>query len=209
MKKQKFFNFDFFNKENFSNFYRNSTNESALLGVFDNKNTSSFLVGPKKSGKSFLCSIWIKYYNALKYYDNFEYIINHKRNIVIEDIQNHIDEEKIFHIINHCKFNKTRIFITSEYEIDDINFSLKDLSSRIKSFSYFKFNQPDDDMLINILTKLFVEKQFVINSPEICLYILKRGDRSYEGIFNIVQKLDSLSLEKKRQLTIPLIKEIL
>ena len=40
-------------------------------------------------------------------------------------------------------------------------------------------------------------------------YILRRVDRTYDGIYDIVSKLDVLSLEKKRQLTIPLIKEIL
>ena len=64
-------------------------------------------------------------------------------------------------------------------------------------------------MLLNILTKLFIEKQFIINSHEIFNYILKRANRSYEDMFRIVNKLDTLSLEKKRQLTIPLIKEIL
>ena len=64
-------------------------------------------------------------------------------------------------------------------------------------------------MLLKILTKLFVDKQFVINSNDIFPYILKRANRSYEEMIFIVEKLDSLSLEKKRQLTIPLIKEIL
>ena len=64
-------------------------------------------------------------------------------------------------------------------------------------------------MLLNILTKQFVDKQFILNSNSIFDYILKRANRSYAGMIKIVEKLDKLSLEKKRQLTIPLIKEIL
>jgi len=60
-----------------------------------------------------------------------------------------------------------------------------------------------------MLTKLLIDKQFIINRNEIFEYIIRRVDRSYLGIYNIVDKLDVLSLEKKRQLTIPLIKEIL
>ena len=48
-----------------------------------------------------------------------------------------------------------------------------------------------------------------IKSNEIFEYIIRRVDRTYQGINDIVKKLDILSLEKKRQLTIPLIKEIL
>ena len=64
-------------------------------------------------------------------------------------------------------------------------------------------------MLLTLLTKLLMEKQFIINSNEIFEYILRRVERTYIGIYNIVNRLDVLSLEKKRQLTIPLIKEIL
>ena len=99
--------------------------------------------------------------------------------------------------------------ITSNFHINDIDLKLNDLKSRLKTFINVKINNPDDDMLLNILTKLFIDKQFIINSDEIFGYILKRANRSYEEMFYIVHKLDNLSLEKKRQLTIPLIKEIL
>ena len=56
------------------------------------------------------------------------------------------------------------------------------------------------------LTKI---EMSTINSSDIFEYILRRIDRTYNGIYDIVGKLDVLSLEKKRQLTIPLIKEIL
>ena len=80
---------------------------------------------------------------------------------------------------------------------------------QLKIFSFCIINNPDDDMLLNILTKLFVEKQFIINSNDIFKFIIRRSNRSYEDIINMVEKLDTLSMEKKRQLTIPLIKEIL
>ena len=63
----------------------------------------------------------------------------------------------LFHILNHCNLNNCNILITSHYEINEINFKLKDLVSRLKVFTYLKINQPDDDMLVNILTKLFIE----------------------------------------------------
>ena len=59
------------------------------------------------------------------------------------------------------------------------------------------------------LTKLFYEKQIIIKNKEIFDYIFLRVNRTYYDIYIIVEKLDKLSLEKKRQLTIPLIKEIL
>ena len=99
--------------------------------------------------------------------------------------------------------------ITSNNKINEIDFKFKDLSSRLKTFSNLEIKNPDDEMLFTILTKLLLEKQFIINSKEIFEYIMRRAERSYEAINDIVNKLDILSLEKKRQLTIPLIKEIL
>ncbi len=207
MNKQKFFNFDFNNKLYTNDFYVNKTNEEAFKVILNNK-SNIYLSGPLKSGKSLLGNIWLKRFNAMKFSNNFEQIINSKRNILIDNFELH-EEEKIFHIINHCNSHNLNILIISNYLINENNILLKDLNSRIKVFFQIKINQPDDDMLLNILTKLFTEKQFIINSHEIFKYILNRANRSYEEIHNIVNKLDNLSLEKKRQLTIPLIKEIL
>ena len=92
---------------------------------------------------------------------------------------------------------------------DHGNLLFIDLSSRLKTFSNLEIYQPNDEMLLAILTKLLIDKQFIIHSNDIFDYILRRVDRSYQGIYEIVNKLDILSLEKKRQLTIPLIKEII
>ena len=84
-----------------------------------------------------------------------------------------------------------------------------DLKSRLKTFHYVKINNPNDEMSLIILTKLLTEKQFIIKNKEIFEFLIKRVNRSYEEIYNLAHKMDNLSLEKKRQLTIPLIKEIL
>ncbi len=209
MSKQKYFNFKFSNFYNYNDFYVNETNTNAVEGILDNNFDNKFLIGPNKSGKTFLGNIWLKKNKAINFNNNFNDIINNKKAVFIDDIEKKNNEEEIFHIINHCKLYKIKILVTSNLNINEINFSLKDLISRLKSFSLYKIKNPDDDMLLKILTKLFVDKQFVINSNDIFPYILKRANRSYEEMIFIVEKLDSLSLEKKRQLTIPLIKEIL
>ena len=54
-----------------------------------------------------------------------------------------------------------------------------------------------------------MEKQFIIKNKDIFEFLLKRVNRTYEDIYNLVKKMDKLSLEKKRQLTIPLIRELI
>ena len=209
MIKQKSFNYKFNdNNENELNFFVNHTNLYAFNALINNDTRFSFLYGPKKSGKSYLSKIWLKKNNAIEYNNNYEVLLNLHNNILIDNLIFY-DQEKIFHIVNNCILNNSKILITSDIKINSIDFKFNDLSSRLKTFSNLEINQPNDEMLLAILTKLLVDKQFIIKSNEIFEYILRRVDRSYQGINEIVNKLDILSLEKKRQLTIPLIKEIM
>ena len=209
MIKQKSFNYKFNdNNDNELNFFVNKTNFYAFNALINNHTKFSFLYGPKKSGKSYLSKIWLKKNNAIEYKNNYEIILNLQKNILIDNLTFY-DQEKIFHIVNNCFLNNLKILITSDTKINSIDFKFDDLSSRLKTFTNLEINQPNDEMLLAILTKLLVDKQFIINSDEIFEFILRRVDRSYQGIYEIVNKLDRLSLEKKRQLTIPLIKEIM
>ena len=209
MIKQKSFNYKFNDKnDNELNFFVNKTNFYAFNALINNDTKLSFLYGPKKSGKSYLSKIWLKKNNAIEYNNNYEALLNLHNNILIDNLIFY-DQEKIFHIVNNCILNNSKVLITSDSKINEINFEFKDLSSRLKTFSNLEINQPNDEMLLAILTKLLVERQFIIKSNEIFEYIIRRVDRTYQGINDIVKKLDILSLEKKRQLTIPLIKEIL
>ena len=209
MIKQKSFNYKFKNNDNNElNFFVNKTNFYAFNALIKNDTKCFFLYGPKKSGKSYLSKIWLKQNNAIEYNNNYELLLDLHNNILIDNLIFY-DQEKIFHIVNHCILNNLKILITSDIKINAIYFKFNDLSSRLKTFSNLEIYQPNDEMLLAILTKLLVEKQFIIKSNEIFEFILRRVDRSYQGINEIVKKLDILSLEKKRQLTIPLIKEIL
>tara|TARA_B100001027_G_C16180273_1_gene291109 strand:+ start:95 stop:721 length:627 start_codon:yes stop_codon:yes gene_type:complete len=208
MNKQKSFIFKFTEENDEFNFFVNKTNFYAFNLLINNNSQLSFLYGPKKSGKSYLSKLWLKKNNAVQINKNYDLFLDNRKNILIDDFLI-FDEEKIFHIVNGVILNNLKILITCNRKINEIEFKFRDLSSRLKTFSNLEIEQPNDEMLLNILTKLLIEKQFIINSYDIFEYILRRVDRSYKGIFDIVNSLDVLSLEKKRQLTIPLIKEIL
>ena len=208
MSKQKSFEYKFVNNNILPNFYINLTNENAYEGVINSGN-KTLLYGPRKSGKTEIGNMWVIKNNAVVFKNNLDNLININKNILIEDLDQILNYENIFHLINHATSYELKILITTSVSINNLNIKLNDLVSRLKTFNYLEIYSPDDDMLLNILTKLFIDKQFIINSNSIFNYILKRANRSYEDMIKIVEKLDKLSLEKKRQLTIPLIKEIL
>ena len=206
---QNYFNYQF-NNNNDDDFFVNSTNFNAYnLLTKNNFDQNIFLFGPKKSGKSHLLNIWKKNNKAVIFNNNFNKIINFKKNIAIDNVFINKSEEEIFHIINHCNTFNLKILITSSIDLLRYKYLLPDLISRLKSFYHIKIDQPDEEMCKIFLTKLFYEKQIIIKNKEIFDYIFLRVNRTYYDIYIIVEKLDKLSLEKKRQLTIPLIKEIL
>tara|TARA_B100000886_G_scaffold337564_1_gene298515 strand:- start:89 stop:718 length:630 start_codon:yes stop_codon:yes gene_type:complete len=209
MTQQKSFHYTFKNNENETNFFVNKTNFYAFNALINNNNNKfSYLYGPRKCGKTYLANIWLKKNNAIEYNNNYELILNSRKNVLIDNLSDY-NEEKIFYIVNNCILNKINILITSNNKINEIKFRFDDLSSRLKTFSNLVIDQPNDEMLLTILTKLLVDKQFIINSNDVFEFILRRVERSYKAIYDIVNKLDVLSLEQKRQLTIPLVKEIL
>ena len=166
-----------------------------------------FYLVQKKSGKSHLLNIWKDNNNALVFNNNFTEIINSFKNVAIDNILKDKSEEEIFHIINHCKTHNLKILATSSIELNNFNYILLDLFSRLRSFYHIQINKPDDEMCKILMTKYFYEKQIIIKNNDIFDFILNRVSRTYNDVYSIVKKIDKLSLEKKRQLTIPLIKK--
>ena len=208
---QSYFNYNLKPGLAIDDFFVSTSNKKAYNFILNKKidNKKILLIGPNKSGKTHLGKIWQKNNNAISYENNFEIILNYKKNIFIDDFFKNINEEQIFHLINHCSINKLTILLTSNKEVFEHNFLLKDLVSRLKTFNLLRINLPDDDLIINLIIKLLHDKQIIIKNKEIFHYILKRIERSYEEIFLLIENIDKLSLEKKRELTIPLIKKLL
>ena len=210
MRYQKTFNYQFSSKNDHENFFVNYTNQEAYEAtILDNFEQNFFLFGPEKSGKSYLANIWKDKNNAISFNDNLSNVIENKKNVLIDDFLGKSSDENLFHLINHCKLNHLKMYFTSSLDITSYDFKFKDLYSRLREFIYLEIKTPDDEMCKMLMVKLFTDKQIIIKNKEIFDFIFKRLNRTYLDIYIFVEKLDRLSLEKKRQLTIPLIKEII
>ena len=110
--KQSFFNYQFCSNFSINDFFVGNANLEAFNFLIkeNNINDKTLLIGPEKSGKTHLSFIWQEKYKALKYNQNLNQIIEKKQNILIDDLFHNINEEEIFHIINHCYFNNLKIF---------------------------------------------------------------------------------------------------
>ena len=207
---QSFFNYNLRPNFSINDYFVGKSNIEAYNLLINNKNINNlFLVGPSKSGKTHLAFIWQKKFNAIIYNNNIKQILENTSNVIVDNIFNNINEEEIFHIINHCSSVNCKILITSNIKLNEYIFKLKDLSSRLKTFININIELPDDELLINLMTKLFHDKQIIVKNPEIFHYIIKRVHRSYDKIFYLIDKIDNLLMKKNKQLTIPIIKELI
>ena len=207
---QKYFNYNLKTHLSIDDYFIGDSNKDSYNQLVNNNFSKNFFLnGPNKSGKSHLGLIWKKKFHAISYNNNLKQILDKKSNVLIDNFLKNSSEEDIFHTINHCNLNNLNILIISSISLFDYEFELKDLSSRLKTFINIKINLPDDQLLMNLMIKLFNDKQIIIKNPEIFNYIIKRVDRSYEKVFILIDRIDKLLFEKNKQLTIPLIKELI
>ena len=99
------------------------------------------------------------------------------------------------------------LMFTSNKPISHINFKLLDLKSRMLSIPQINIGLPDDELLKNLLIKQFADKGVLVDL-EVINYLIKRIDRSFESIIKMVSKINALSLEKSKKITIPFFKNI-
>ena len=85
---------------------------------------------------------------------------------------------------------------------------LPDLSSRLKTFSVVKIDNPDDQLFVNLIIKFFSEKQLNA-SPSVVNYIASHIERTYESAQIVVDMVDKKALKEKRELTLALVKSVL
>ncbi len=169
--------------------------------------------GEKYSGKTHLINIFIKKFKGIKFYanslnDKDLKIIKLHENIILEDLDERINEKLIYSLLNIIDLDNKFIIITSEKPLVEIDFSLEDLNSRVRSFLLQKIEKPDDELMFAIILKNLSDRQISIDKKLID-FIIKRIDRSYGKIFDFIYKVDQLSLKKKKPIDFKIIKEAL
>jgi chromosomal replication initiation ATPase DnaA len=98
--------------------------------------------------------------------------------------------------------------MASNMLISRSGFKLEDLLSRLQGISSTTIQHPDDKLLRAVLLKAFMDRQ-LSPAPSVFAYILKNISRSFDAIFEIVEKLDTKSLTEKRPISRGMVASIL
>ena len=169
--------------------------------------------GEKFSGKSHLSNIFIKRFSGIKIEakylknDHLKEIKLHE-NIVLENLNENIDENLLFSLLNIIEQDNKYLVVTSNKIIADMNFRLEDLKSRSKNFLLQSIEKPDDELMFALVLKNLSDRQISLDKKLID-YIIKRIDRSYGKILEFIYKIDEISLKKKKSIDFKIIREVL
>ena len=175
------------------------------------------LVGPKGSGKTHLSLVWCKENDAK--YLGLETILQEMEKglthdtVCVEDLDIIANaerqkkskiEEGIFHLINNIGSRGGKLLISSSKMPDALSIGLKDLESRLQSFSKTNIKDPDDSLVMALLLKYFNDRQIYVKHSNLT-YIANRIKRTYSSIYKFVNYVDHKSLALNKKLTRPFI----
>ena len=114
----------------------------------------------------------------------------------------------LFYIINDLMIRKKSIFLTSSIPVNEINFKLKDLKTRVCSDQILEIKELDDFEKINLLNKIARDRGWIL-PDKVSKFILNHFDRDLYFLCNVIKSIDERSLSEKKNITIPFIKKII
>jgi len=128
--------------------------------------------------------------------------------VCIDDID-YLDaewEQALFATFNACKETLTQLIVSARKPPAFLNIKLGDLQSRLQSGLMLQIKDLNDSEKLSLLQ--LRAKNRGMKLPDIVAeFILLRADRSIAALMKILDKLDARSLQEKRSLTVPLVKE--
>ena len=171
------------------------------------------ITGEKFSGKSHLVNIFLKKFKGIKFEakdlsDNHLKKVKIYENIILEDLDENIDENLLYTLLNIVDQDNKYLIVTSLSPIVNLDFKLIDLKSRTKNFIMQTIERPDDELMYALILKNLSDRQISLDK-KLINYIIKRIDRSYGKIFDFIYKIDEVSLKKKKSIDFKIIRNVL
>jgi len=121
--------------------------------------------------------------------------------------KNKSSELNLFNLYNSTKLNGIKLVLNEASSISN-KALLPDLQSRINSNLEIIIPKLTDEDKKNIISIELRKRGLKINKN--CLdFIMNHSSRNHETLQNLVNKLDLLTMERKKNITIPLIKELI
>jgi DnaA regulatory inactivator Hda len=123
--------------------------------------------------------------------------------IALDDADTLADETALFHLLNAATEAGLPVVLASRAPPSLWSLRLPDLASRVRAINAVEIGPPDDALLHVLLARLLAERQ--LRLPDAVLnWLLRRLPRTQPDLAEAVARLDAISLQLHRDITVPL-----
>ena len=139
--------------------------------------------------------------------DVFKYPMVFIKNLS-SDTLNQESEIFLFNGFNYCLNQNTKILFSSNDFIKNLDIKLVDLESRLNTVLPVEILNPSDEEKMNLINFELQQRGLEINDKEM-QYIFTHHSRDLNSLLNLAEKLDEISHQEKKSISINLIKKII
>ena len=139
--------------------------------------------------------------------DVFKYPMVFIKNLS-SDTLNRESEIFLFNGFNYCLNQNTKILFSSNDFIKNLDIKLADLESRLNTVLPGEILNPADEEKMNLINFELQQRGLEINDKEM-QYIFTHHSRDLNSLLNLAEKLDEISHQEKKSISINLIKKII
>ena len=178
-----------------------------------------YLWGPSGAGKTHLL------YAACQLISNSAYIplkdlslqpdvldrLEEFRLVCIDDIQciaaQSVWENNLIALLENLENQKNLFIVSANFPPQELGFDLQDLVNRFSGRQILRLHPTSEETLVRILTDRAARRGLSIDDSVI-RFILERYSRDTHSLIRLLDRIDRLSLEKRRRITIPFLKQL-
>jgi len=202
-----------------SDFIISTSNSNAFqfLNIFaEDKSHFGTVIGPVGSGKTHLLQGWGKATGAQNIApgDNVSELQSDQVYFIDDINQLNSDGEfsypdaYLFHLYNWTKEINAKLVATADVAPVRWGRTLPDLVSRLGTVQVVPIEEPDDELLLVILIKLFSDRQLQVDI-NVLNYAINQMERSFSAAHRLVELVDNTALAEKRKITKALVRSCL
>lgn len=131
----------------------------------------------------------------------WDWISTEKDLLILDDAHKIEDDTWWFHLYNLAKEHNKLLVLAADKPPTMWPVKLADWRSRLATFISVEMRNPDDDTLKRVLEKIWKDKGIIVDNSTL-EYLSRRIDRNFPAICQWAKKIDTLSAQKRRPITI-------
>jgi chromosomal replication initiation ATPase DnaA len=185
----------FFNND--ENFLLLNIKEDLIRNYLFHASLNSYKTQPK------IIDLKEKIFNPEEFKNQMVFVKN-----LSSDTLNQESEVFLFNGFNYCLNQNTKILFSSNDFIKNLDIKLADLESRLNTVLPLEIMNPADEEKMNLINFELKQRGLEINDKEM-KYIFTHHSRDLNSLLNLAEKLDEISHQEKKSISINLIKKII